>query len=309
MTADRLPLPAPPVHPARVAFLGSPEAAVAPLRRLHEAGIEVVQVVTRADARRGRGGRTTPTPVKAAALELGLPVTHDVADLAGAGADLGVVVAFGQILRRDLLAALPMVNLHFSLLPRWRGAAPVERAILAGDDTTGVCLMGVEEGLDTGPVYGRREVQIGPTATAAELTASLSQISADLLVDGLRAGLHEPAPQVGEATYADKVGRADRALTWDLPVAQLHRIVRIGGAWTTFRGRTFKVLAAAPADAATSADRGPSGTIRDDLVACGDGWLRLQTVQPEGKGPMSASDWRNGARPAPDERLGAEEAS
>ena len=142
----------------KLVFLGTPDMAVPPLRALVDAGHEVVLVVTRADKRRGRGGATTPSPVKAAALELGLTVTHQVDDVLGAaeqGAELGVVVAFGQIIKPHVLAALPMINLHFSLLPRWRGAAPVERAMLAGDDLTGVCVMRVEEGLDTGGVYAR----------------------------------------------------------------------------------------------------------------------------------------------------------
>ncbi|HRA35850.1 MAG TPA: methionyl-tRNA formyltransferase, partial [Acidimicrobiales bacterium] len=134
-------------------YFGTPEIAVPPLRALAAAGFDVALVVTGADKRRGRRGAPTPTPVKAAALELGVEVTDDPDRAATVGADLGVVVAYGRILRRPLLERIPLVNLHFSLLPRWRGAAPVERAILAGDTTTGVCVMAVEEGLDTGPVY------------------------------------------------------------------------------------------------------------------------------------------------------------
>ena len=127
------------------------------LRALHGAGHELALVVTAPDRRRGRGSAVGPTPVKRCALELGLPVSDRIADVLGARVELGVVVAFGSIIRGDVLARVPMVNLHFSLLPRWRGAAPVERAILAGDDRTGVCLMAVDEGLDTGPVYARVE--------------------------------------------------------------------------------------------------------------------------------------------------------
>ena len=145
-------LPAAPRHPGRLVFLGTPDASVVPLRALADAGHHIALVVSQPDRRRGRGRQTSPSPVKAAALELGLPVTDDVDDALAVGADLGVVVAFGRLIRPHVLAALPMVNIHFSLLPRWRGAAPVERAILAGDARTGVDLMGVEEGLDTGAV-------------------------------------------------------------------------------------------------------------------------------------------------------------
>ncbi len=173
----------------RLVYLGTPEMAVPPLRALVEAGHDVVLVVTRDDKRRGRGSGTSPSPVKAAALELGLPVSHSVDDCLAAvtegGAELGVVVAFGQIIKPHVLAVLPMVNLHFSLLPRWRGAAPVERALLAGDEVTGVCVMALEEGLDTGGVYARREVPIGPETTAAELRTELVDVGTELLVETL----------------------------------------------------------------------------------------------------------------------------
>src|SRR5205807_7717429 len=139
----------------RLAFLGTPEAAVPPLRALVNAGHDVVLVVTQPDKRRGRGSATMPSPVKAAALELGLPVTERVDDVLDANVELGVVVAFGRLIKPQVLDKVPMINMHFSLLPRWRGAAPVERAILAGDRETGVAIMQLEEGLDTGPVYAR----------------------------------------------------------------------------------------------------------------------------------------------------------
>ena len=141
------------VPPRRLVYFGTPEMAVAPLEALVHAGFEVAAVVTRVDKRRGRGSDLLPSPVKRAAIALGLPVFHQVDDVLALGADLGVVVAFGQLIKPHALAALPMVNLHFSLLPRWRGAAPVERALLAGDDVTGVCLMQLDEGLDTGPIH------------------------------------------------------------------------------------------------------------------------------------------------------------
>lgn len=304
------PLPLPPARPRRLVYLGTPEMAVPPLRALHEAGFEIVLVVTGADKRRGRGGATTPTPVAVEAMALGLPISHDASDAAAVGADLGVVVAFGELLRRPLLEALPMVNLHFSLLPRWRGAAPVERAILAGDDRTGVCVMAVEVGLDTGGVYARSELAIRRTSTATELGTQLTQVGSRLLVDVLRGGLVDPPePQVGEATYAHKLTNEDRRLDWDRSAVELHRVVRIGGAWTTFRGRRLKVLEAVIDPAEASVDPttpgGPTpGTIDGNRVATGAGALRLVRVQPEGKGPLAASDWLRGVRPEPAERMG-----
>src|SRR5439155_368260 len=165
----------------------------APRRRGRVAdGHDVAVVVTRADKRRGRGSALVPSPVKAAALELSLPVTEQVDDLLDAGVELGVVVAFGRLVKPHVLDRVPMVNVHFSLLPRWRGAAPVERAILAGDTETGVCLMGLEEGLDTGPVYECVPVGIGPEETADELRGRLVETGADLLVRRLREGLGVP---------------------------------------------------------------------------------------------------------------------
>ncbi|MEZ5136376.1 MAG: formyltransferase family protein [Acidimicrobiales bacterium] len=161
-------------------------------------------------------------------------MTTDVAEAAGVGADLGVVVAFGQILRAELLRQLPMVNVHFSLLPRWRGAAPVERAILAGDARTGVAVMGVAEGLDEGPVYAEVAVDIDPAETADELRARLVAAGSSLLVDTLRSGLDAPVPQEGEVTYAAKITPADLELDWTLPATDLDRRVRVGGAWTTW---------------------------------------------------------------------------
>ncbi|MCU1370504.1 MAG: Methionyl-tRNA formyltransferase [Ilumatobacteraceae bacterium] len=297
-------LPRPPDRPRRLVYLGTPEIAVPPLEALHAAGFEIALVVTGADKRRGRGKTTSPTPVKVAALALGLEVSHDVADVAGAGADLGVVVAFGQLLRRPVLEALPMVNLHFSLLPRWRGAAPVERAILAGDERTGVCVMAVEEGLDTGGVYARAELAVRRTSTAAELGIQLTEVGSQVLVETLQHGIGEPEPQVGEPTYAHKLTAADREIHWDRPADEVHRVVRVGGAWTTFRGRRLKVLAAVVEgpDAAPRPDA--PGTLDGNRVATLDGALHLVTVQPEGKAPVPVADWLRGIRPEPGEALG-----
>lgn len=264
----------------RIAYLGTPDMAVPPLEALVRAGHDVAHVITRGDARRSRRGTPTPSPVKVCAADLALPVSHDVDDLvpmAQSGAvELGVVVAFGRIIRPHVLDALPMVNLHFSLLPRWRGAAPVERAMLAGDEVTGVCLMEVEAGLDTGGVFARVDVPIGPGVTAAELRADLVAAGTNLLVVELERGLGTPVPQSGTPTYADKVTVDDLRLDWNRPAEVLDRIVRVGGAWTTFRGARVKVHAA-------------------DVV---DGRLVPTTVQPEGRRPMPYDAWRNGVRPA-----------
>ena len=208
-------IPPAPSHPRRLVYLGTPEVAVPPLEALHRAGFDIALVVTRPDKRRGRGGALAPSPVKAAAEALGLPVSHDPADAATVGADLGVVVAYGRIIRTELLEVLPMVNLHFSLLPRWRGAAPVERAILAGDAETGVCLMVVAPELDTGDVYAVERVAIEPTDTLDGLRNRLVAIGTRLLVDGLTAGLEPPRPQEGEPVYADKIEPDEHRLHLD----------------------------------------------------------------------------------------------
>lgn len=298
----------------RLAYLGTPDLAVAPLRALVEAGHDVALVVTRPDRRRGRGSALSPSPVKEAAHELGIEVVSDLRAVVGAGVELGVVVAYGRILPADVLAAVPMVNLHFSLLPRWRGAAPVERAILAGDRETGVCIMAVEEGLDTGGVYAREAVEIGPQETLAELRDRLVAVGSRLLVELLRdgvSGLPAPVPQTGQPTYAAKIEPEELELHWERPAAELERIVRLGRAWTVFRRRRLRVLRAevSPLDEGSPARAGTDpavGSLRGDTVVSGGGGLRLLEVQPEGKGPMPAADWLRGVRPAAGERLGTD---
>ncbi len=277
----------------RLAYLGTPEMAVPPLDALIAAGHEVLLVVTRPDARRGRRAAVTGSPVKIRAEELGIPVSHSAEDVIALAQqeqlDVAVVVAFGEILRPRLLAELNFINLHFSLLPRWRGAAPVERALLAGDPVTGVCVMQIEEGLDTGGVYACTEVPIGPETTARELRASLVAAGSELLVQTLATGLTTPAPQTGEATIAKKISTQDLRIDWSLPVEQIHRLIRVGGAWTTFRGARIKIHAAHLLD--------------EDCTAGRVGLARLQItrLQPEGKPQMDMSAWRNGVHLASDE--------
>jgi methionyl-tRNA formyltransferase len=274
----------------KLVYLGTPEMAVPPLRAVVEAGHEVVLVVTRVDKRRGRGSELSPSPVKAAALELGLAVSHSVDDVLvvvrDQGAELGVVVAFGQIIKPHVLDEIPMVNLHFSLLPRWRGAAPVERALLAGDNVTGVCVMALEEGLDTGGIHARREVPIGAETTAGDLRTELVEVGANLLVDTLGRPLAEwiddPEPQTGDVTYAAKFASADFEIDWSMPAVDVHRLIRVGGAWTVFRGKRLKINEA--------------HLVNATLVPV--------VVQPEGKAAMAFDAWRNGARPTPHELFG-----
>lgn len=296
----------------RLVYLGTPSAAVPPLTALVEAGHRVDLVVTRPDRRRGRGGATSPSPVKAAAAELGLPVSHQVDDVLATGAELGVVVAFGQLIKPHVLDAVPMVNVHFSLLPRWRGAAPVERAILAGDAETGVCVMTLEAGLDTGPVHARRSTPIDPDESAEQLRSRLVDVGTELLLAQLQSGLDPPVPQQGEPTYAAKIDPSELRLDFSQPAELELRKVRVGRAWTTFRGRRLGVLAAAiaaePALEAGAADELGSLHPAGDLgvhVRCGSGTLlTLVQVQPEGKRPQAARDWANGARPQPGDLLG-----
>jgi methionyl-tRNA formyltransferase len=288
--------------PAHLAYLGTPELAVPPLEALVDAGHEVSLVVTRPDKRRGRGSATSPSPVKAAAARLGLAVSHDVQEVAGAGVELAAVVAYGRLIPASVLGAVPMVNLHFSLLPRWRGAAPVERAILTGDAVTGVCAMAIDEGLDTGALYACEEVAIGPDEHLSALQGRLVEIGSALLVktvSGGAAGLPAPTPQTGDATYAEKIRPEELELHWDRSADELSRVVRLDRAWTTFRGQRLRVLDAAPSDKQV----GP-GHLRGSHVGTGHGSLELRTVQPDGRAPMAAADWLRGARVAPEERLG-----
>ena len=273
--------------------------AVAPLDALAAHGFDIALVVTRTDKRRGRGNDLQASPVKQAALRLGIPVSHAVDDCLVVGAEVGVVVAFGQLIKPHVLATLPMVNLHFSLLPRWRGAAPVERALLAGDDVTGVCLMQLGVGLDTGPILDVIEVRISATTTAIELRRELVQVGSGQLIRVLSGVLPHPKPQVGEPTYAAKLSPSEFQIDWTRSADEVHRLVRLGVAWTTYRGRRLKILAAD-----VDARSGSAGEfLAADVVACGNGSLHLRTVQPEAKAAMSVGAWANGARPHVGESL------
>jgi methionyl-tRNA formyltransferase len=291
----------------RLVFFGTPEDAVPPLRALVAAGHDVALVVTQPDRRRSRGPGADPSPVKRAALDLGLPVLTPVKsrevidDVRKSGAELGVVAAFGQLLPVALLEAVPggFVNVHFSLLPRWRGAAPVERAILAGDSETGVCLMQVEAGLDTGGVFACATVPIGPSDTASELRARLVETGTRLLVERLPdIPSQTPTPQTGEATYAEKLTVDEFRLDPHRPASELARVVRAGnprpGAWFVADGHRYKVW---------TADSGEDGGLEMGVLDerglwTSDGVLEIGEIQPEGKRRMQYSDWRRGIRGA-----------
>ncbi len=297
----------------RLAYFGTPADAVPPLLALLDAGHDVALVVTQPDRRRRRGKGVDPSPVKAAAVERGLTVltpdrAREVIDaVAASGAELGVVVAFGQILPAALLDAVPrgFVNLHFSLLPRWRGAAPVERAILAGDTETGVAVMAVEPSLDTGAVYAEARVPIGADETAGDLRARLVAVGAELLVATLPQipGLVPRVQSDAGTTYADKLTVDEFALRPALPVADLARLVRAGnpkpGAWFQIDGSRVKVWRAHAADPAEAGTL-PPGTITPAAgLVVADGVLALDEVQPAGKRPMPGTDWRRGLGPKP----------
>lgn len=302
---------------ASLAFFGSPQAAAVSLRALVEAGHDVRLVVTRPEARRARRASPEPTAVGALAAQLGLPVGIDPQEAAAVGAELGVVVAYGRLLRPPLLERLPLVNVHFSLLPRWRGAAPVEWALRSGDAETGVSLMRVEPSLDTGPVYAARRLAIGEDLTAEELRAALADLGAQLLVERLSRGLAslgEPVAQSGEPTWAPPLSSEDRRLSWERPAAELHRLVRAGRAWTTLEGQRLLVRRStlagagdgpgAPAGLQASgsweAGARPGALMADATVLTGDGRLRLVEVQLAGRRPTAAGAWMRGlARETP----------
>ena len=286
----------------RLSFLGSPQLAVPVLLALGEAGHEIAVVITRPDRRRGRGGAPSPTPVKAAALALGLEVTDRLDALEAIDVDIGVVVAYGALVPPSILSLAPMLNMHFSLLPRWRGAAPVERAILEGDDTTGVCIMRLEQALDTGPVYARATTLVGDK-TLATLRDELVGLGTGLLVGLLKgtvADLGDPEPQRGEPTYARKVTDDELELDFGRTADHLARVVRLGGARTWAAGRRLGVARAEVVDVAT----GPPGTFDGEVVTCAAGGLRLLEIVPQGRRAMSPAAWLRGLREGAPSHLG-----
>jgi methionyl-tRNA formyltransferase len=278
----------------RLVFLGTPEAAVPSLDALVNAGHEVVLVITRADRRRGRGSELSPSPVKAAATRLGLPVGHRLADIDDIDVERGIVVAYGAIIPAAVLDRVPMLNVHFSLLPRWRGAAPVQRAILAGDEETGVSIISLEATLDTGPVHAEFRVRVGEK-TAHELTSELSRVGAATLIEVLASPklLDSPQPQVGDVTYAEKITKEMLHLTPEASTESALRTIRLGGAYFFVGDKRVGVLSARPSD-----DHVPQGLValRGDDVVVGshrESWV-LEAVRPEGSKTMTAKEWWRG---------------
>ena len=298
-----------------VIFFGTPEIAVGPLRALVAAGFAVDLVVTGVDKRRGRGSQTSPSPVKQAAIELQLPVTHEVSDAIAlvassdakfTGSYVGVVVAYGHIISSEALQVLPMINIHYSLLPRWRGAAPVERALLAGDEQTGVCIMQVVEQLDAGDILSSVTTQISQTDTTTTLRSRLGEIANPMLIEVLSNGVSTTQPQTGDIVVAAKITQADLEIDWSKPAAVIDRQVRVGGAFTFFHDKRFKIHSLKVSTEIFIAKPGNMVAVNDRvLVACGQGVVELVEIQPEGKPRISAQDWKKGARLDAQSRLGS----
>jgi methionyl-tRNA formyltransferase len=304
----------------RLVFAGTPATAVPSLDLLLRSDRhEVAAVVTRPDRPAGRGRTLTPSPVRLRAEESGIEVlTPERASdpafldrLRAIAPDCCPVVAYGALLKPEALAvpAHGWVNLHFSLLPAWRGAAPVQHALLAGDDITGASTFLIEEGLDTGPVFGMVTATIGPRDTTGELLGRLAIDGAGLLqatVDGIADGAITPQPQTDDGvSYAPKLTVGDARVDWTAPALRVDRLVRActpdPGPWTTFRDRRIKlgpVLPLAPDAATPVVDRPGAVTLVgvDVLVATGSTWVRLGEVRPEGKAMMAAADWARGVR-------------
>lgn len=318
----------------KVVFAGTPEVARPSLEALLASSHEVVGVLTRPDARAGRGRRTRPSPVREAAEAAGVPVLAPGRlredgvreQLAEWAPDVCAVVAYGALVPPELLGLprLGWVNLHFSLLPAWRGAAPVQHALLAGDEVTGAVTFVLEEGLDTGPVLGSLTEAVRPRDTSGELLERLSVAGAGLLVatmDGLERGELVARPQPGEGvSLAPKIEVDDARVDWTRPAFAVDRLVRActpaPGAWTTWRGERLKLLPLEPAAAGEGEDgqdAGPARVLapgqvlagrREVLVGTGTTPVRLGQVQPHGKKAMAAADWARGVRPEEEERFG-----
>jgi len=297
----------------RIAFLGTPDFAVVSLAALLQAGHQIVAVYSQPPSARGRGQVLKPSPVHAFALEHGLDVRTpasmkdpgEIAAFEALDLDAAVVVAYGQILKAGVLASphLGCFNLHGSILPRWRGAAPIQRAVMAGDDLTGVQVMRMSEGLDEGPVLATATTRIGASDTAGAVHDRLASLGARLLVETLPAiasGQAVEVPQANEGvTYARKITPAEAHIDWTLPAQQVDRQIRglspFPGAWfeaPSSRGPTrVKALLSGVEDA-----EGPPGLALDDdlLVACGEGAVRLLSLQREGRGRQEAEEFIRG---------------
>ncbi|WP_309229647.1 MULTISPECIES: methionyl-tRNA formyltransferase [unclassified Blastococcus] len=307
----------------KVLFAGTPAPAVPSLEALLASDHEVAAVLTRPDARSGRGRTASRSPVAERADAAGIPVLQPrsprepefLDQLADLAVDCAPVVAYGALIPQAALD-LPThgwVNLHFSLLPAWRGAAPVQHAIMAGDEITGAATFRLEAGLDTGPVFGTVTEAIGPRDTAGDLLGRLAVSGAQLLVatlDGIAAGALEAQPQPADGvSLAPKVETADARVDWALPAHVVDRRVRgvtpAPGAWTTWRGDRLRLGPVTPvADAPSLAPGELAVAGRDVLAGTGTGAVRLGEVQPAGKRMIPAGDWARGARLTAGDRLG-----
>jgi len=308
----------------RVLFAGTPDVALPSLEALLASPHEVVGVLTRPDAPAGRGRRMAPSPVRARAEEAGLPVLTPrtlrdpdaLAEVAALGADVAAVVAYGALLPPAALDLLPhgWVNLHFSLLPAWRGAAPVQHAVLHGDEITGATTFRITEGLDEGPVYGTLTEEIRPTDTSGELLARLARSGAGLLVatlDGIAAGRLVAVPQAADGvSHAPRLTAEDGRVRWEHPAVAVDRRVRActpaPGAWTTDpAGARLRLGPVRPRPDVVGLAPGELRVERHEvLVGTGTHAVALGDVAPAGKRTMPAEDWARGARPEPGARLG-----
>lgn len=305
----------------RLVFAGTPAVAV-PTLHILAAQHEIVAVITRPDAPLGRKRVLTPSPVAVAAAGLGLPVLKTsrldedaTAHISALHADLGVIVAYGGIVREPLLSTPGhgWINLHFSLLPAWRGAAPVQRALIAGDAELGVSVFQLVPALDAGDVFAMRTVEVPADSTADVALSILAEAGAGVTADvvaGIADGTATASVQEGAVTLAPKLTLEDGALDWTQPVASVFARFRgvtpEPGAHTTIDGARLKVLAAAPApDAPTLAPGEIAGTKGAVLIGCSDGVLEVTRVQPAGKGAMNAADWWRGLRSDESVRAGS----
>jgi methionyl-tRNA formyltransferase len=302
----------------RLAFMGSPEFSVPALRALHEAGHDIAVVYCQPPRPAGRGQKETQCPVHRAALEMGLPVrtparvrrdTEEHAFFAGLGLDAAVVAAYGLILPTAMLEAprRGCLNIHASLLPRWRGAGPIQAAILAGDAESGITIMRMDEGLDTGPMLLHATVPIGPATTTPELHDALSALGGPLVLRALDED-PTPVPQPDEGvTYAPKLGKEDGRLDWAQDAVALDRRIRALNPWpgTFFRhgNEVIRVLQSAVEDSSHGA---APGTVLDasPRIACGSGTVRLLRLQRAGRGAMPAEDFLRGYTLPPGSVLG-----